>query len=344
MYQNEANLPETVPALLGLRALLPGYGLELVFVDDGSRDRSFAVLSDFAARYPETVRVVKLARNFGQTPAIQAGLRHARGDCVGVISADMQEPCELFCDMVRMWEEGAKFVMGERQARAETAAQQKVSGIYWNLIRRFAFPDFPAMGYDFCLLDRQVVEDINRINEKNSSIFVLIYWLGYRPARIPVVRRLREQGHSQWRLLSKVSFTIDTLIGFTYLPARIITFLGFATALLCLVYFSYLFLNWLILHATPPGWMTVAGLLTLGGAMVLFSLGIVSEYLLRILDEARKRPPYVVDRVVGGRENQSENLCVRHAMATERSLHVPQQEGQERAEAIARGESSLTRR
>lgn len=299
VFQNEANLHDTVPQLLDLKTHLPDYDLELVFVDDGSRDRSFEILADYAARHPETVKVVKLTRNFGQTPAVQAGLRHATGDCVGIISADLQEPWELFIDMIKEWERGVKFVMGERHSREETRRHQRISGIYWGLIRRFAFPDFPSRGYDFCLLDRQVVDDIDRINEKNSSIFVLIYWLGYRPVRLPVTRRIRNKGRSQWQLWNKISFTVDTLIGFTYLPARVITVMGITTAGLCLLYLAFVLAFWFLHHAAPPGWMTVVGLVTLLGAMILFSLGLVSEYLLRILDEARKRPPYVVERVIG---------------------------------------------
>ncbi len=299
VYQNEANLPDTVAALLELRERLPDYDLELVFVEDGSRDRSFAILGELAALHPAEVRVVKLSRNFGQTPAIQAGVRFARGACVGIISADLQEPHEVFVDMVKEWERGAKFVIGERTVREEGTGHRAISSIYWRLIRRLAFPDFPRLGYDFCLLDRQVVEDINRINEKNSSIFVLIYWLGYRPVRVPIMRRLRDKGRSQWRFWKKIGFTVDTLIGFSYLPARTITVLGFLTGAFCISYFGYLLIVWLLYRSAPPGWMTVAGLLTLLGAMLLFSLGIVSEYLLRILDEARKRPPYVVDEVIG---------------------------------------------
>src|SRR5262245_29152777 len=151
VFQNEANLVDAVPKLLELRDLLPHYRLELVFVDDGSRDRSLEILTEYARQHPETIKIVKLTRNFGQTPAIQAGLRHSAGDCVGIISADLQEPSELFGDMVKEWERGAKFVMGEREAREENRGHRLLSGIYWKLIRRFAFPDFPTLGYDFCL-------------------------------------------------------------------------------------------------------------------------------------------------------------------------------------------------
>ncbi len=301
VYQNRDNLPVTIPALLELEAALPGYRLELVLVDDGSKDGSRELLREAAQAHPGKVRVVLLTRNFGQTPATQAGLRHATGDCVGIISCDLQEPHTLFVEMVRMWERGEKFVIGERVARAEDHGHQVVSSVYWRLVRHFAFPDFPPLGYDFCLLDRQVVEDVNRINEKNSSIFVLVYWLGYRPCRLPIRRELRRQGRSQWRFGKKISFTTDTLLGFTYVPARLITFCGLASAMLCLLYLLFVVGQWYVLRAAPQGWATVVGLLLLLGALILFSLGIVSEYLLRILDEARRRPPYVVEDVLAPR-------------------------------------------
>ena len=297
VFQNEESLEETFSRLLALRSQLSDYDLELVMVDDGSRGRSFEILTEYAQRYPETIKLVKLTRNFGQTAATQAGLKHATGACVGIISADLQEPCELFVDMIHEWEKGAKFVIGERRSRAEGWWHRQTSGIYWRLAGR-AFPDFPPMGYDFCLLDRQVVEGVNRINEKNSSIFLLIYWLGFEPVRLPVDRGLRGAGRSQWSLWKKVAFTVDTLLGFTYLPARLITILGFATAALCMLHLLVMIVMYFHFGTAPAGWMTLVGLVALFGSVILFALGIISEYLLRILDETRKRPPYVVEQVV----------------------------------------------
>jgi len=299
VYQNRANLPETIPTLLALEASLPGYQVELVLVDDGSTDGSRDLVLAATREHPARVRAVMLTRNFGQTAATQAGLRHATGDCVGIISCDLQEPPALLVEMVRAWEGGAKFVLGERVERAEGGGHKFMSGIYWYCVRHFAFPDYPPMGYDFCLLDRQVAQDVTRINEKNSSIFVLIYWLGYRPHRIPIRRELRRAGRSQWRFWKKVSFTTDTLIGFTRVPSRIITFAGLGLATLCVLYLFVVVAQWYVLRAAPPGWATLAGLVLLLGAMTLFSLGIISEYLCRILEETRKRPPFVVDRVEG---------------------------------------------
>jgi dolichol-phosphate mannosyltransferase len=318
VFENEANLPDTVPKLLGLQARLPSYRLEIVFVEDGSSDRSLALLREYASQHSDTVRVVKLTRNFGQTPAIQAGLRHATGDCVGIISADLQEPYEQFVDMVRIWEGGEKFVIGERRAREEGRAHQFVSNLFWSMTRRLALPEYPSMGYDFCLLDRQIVDDINHINEKNSSIFALIYWLGYRPFRLPITRAVRTRGVSQWRLSTKLAFTVDTLIGFTYLPARVITGMGVLTALICLAYAALSLVVWWTWRTAPPGWMAIVVLVTLLGSMILVALGIVSEYLLRILDEARKRPPYVVHEIIGAEAAPRTNEAARAAATTER--------------------------
>ena len=301
VYQNCANLGDTVPRLLALSERLPDYRLELVLVDDGSTDGSRELLADLAHHHPESVRVVFLTRNFGQSPAIQAGLKHATGDCIGIISCDLQEPCEEFVTMVKAWEQGHKYILGERVDRQESTSHQATSSFYWWIVRRFAFPEFPPMGYDFCLLDQQIATELSAINEKNTSIFVLIYWLGHRPYRLHIVRKVRMKGRSQWNLKKKIGFTLDTLIGFTYVPARLISFLGFSTAMVALLYLGFVFLRWSTLRAAPPGWMTVVGLVTLFGALNLFALGILSEYLLRILDEARKRPTYIVESVANPR-------------------------------------------
>jgi dolichol-phosphate mannosyltransferase len=298
VFQNEESLEYTIPVLLSLENLIVNYKLELVFINDGSTDQSMDILIKYAEKYPDIIRIIKLTRNFGQSAATQAGLRYSTGNCVGIISADLQEPSEVFSDMIIEWEKGAKFIIGEREAREENIMHQYQSNIYWTLIRRFAFQNFPTMGYDFCLLDRQIVDDINRINEKNSSIFVLLYWLGYRPVCLPIKRKIRDKGTSQWGFRRKFSFTLDTIIGFTYLPARIITIMGFVSGTLCLLYLGFILYIWYTYSSAPPGWMTVIGLLTLIGSMILFSLGMISEYLIRILDETRKRPPYVAEEFI----------------------------------------------
>lgn len=287
-----------MPRLLALSGDLVEYKLEIVFVDDGSTDGSREILEELSSKNRSCVRVVLLTRNFGQSAAIQAGLRFATGHCIGIISCDLQEPCEQFVTMVKMWEKGHKFVIGERVERNEGRMHRTVSAIYWQLIRRHAFKDFPPMGYDFCIFDRRIALELNEINEKNTSVFVLIYWLGYRPVSVPIVRQVRTLGTSQWTFFRKLKFTLDTLIGFTYLPARMISLAGFGTATVAILYLVLIMVRWAVIRAAPPGWMTVVGLVIVFGALNLFAVGILSEYLLRILDEARKRPPFIVERII----------------------------------------------
>jgi dolichol-phosphate mannosyltransferase len=201
--------------------------------------------------------------------------------------------------MLSLWRQGHKFVIGERVERREGWWHRQISSIYWRLLRRYAFSHYPELGYDFCLIDRQLANDINRINEKNASIFVLIFWLGYQPARVPIVREMRRDGSSQWKLGRKLVFTVDTMIGFTTFPARLLTLMGFGIASLAGLYFLHVLARYLILQSAPPGWMTLVALITLLGSLNLFAAGILSEYLLRILDESRKRPPFVVERTAG---------------------------------------------
>lgn len=196
VYQNRENLDATAGCLLDLADSLKAYEVEILFVDDGSTDGSRELLRGLVQRHPGRIRAVLLTRNFGQTPAIQAGLLHAKGSVVGIISCDLQEPHGKFVEMLALWERGNKFVIGERVERMEASGHRMLSSIYWRIVRRLAFPGFPSMGYDFCVIDRQLVRELNGINEKNSSIFVLLYWLGHAPARVPIVRQVRAAGPS----------------------------------------------------------------------------------------------------------------------------------------------------
>lgn len=298
VYQNEANLNDTVPKLMGLKDLID-YELELVFVDDGSRDRSFEMLSRFHGLYPGHIKVVKLTRNFGQTPAIQAGLKIASGDCCGIISADLQDPCELFVEMLKLHEKGTKLVVCERTGREEKGLHRLVSSLFWKLLSKYAVKDFPEGGFDFCLMDRQVRDTLISINEKNTAIFPLIFSLGYPHEVIPYTRRLRKSGKSQWTFSKKLKITIDTFLGFSYLPVRLISFMGIATSGMAFLYSLFILVRWLFLGSGVQGWTSIIILNAFLGGMILLSLGILSEYLWRILDEARKRPVYVVDRILG---------------------------------------------
>ena len=297
VYYNESNLPETIPQLLALAPNLPGYQLELVMVDDGSGDDSLRILRKFQREFPDVIKVVKLTRNFGSMAAIQAGFTVAAGDCVGMISADLQDPPEIFLDMVDHWERGSKAVFAVRQDREEQPLQKMFSNTYYSLIRKFAIAEYPNGGFDFFLVDRQVVAGLNRIREKNTNIMTLIYWLGYTPVMIPYVRRQRRQGKSRWTLSKKVKLFIDTFVGFSYFPIRVLSVIGLLVAMGSFFYGLFVLIYWLFFGEVVKGWVPTIMVLTFTSGIQMAMLGVLGEYLWRTLDEVRRRPPFVIDEV-----------------------------------------------
>jgi dolichol-phosphate mannosyltransferase len=308
IYYNELNIPDTVPQLLALGDQLPGYEMELVFVDDGSGDRSLELLRAEQERHPERIRVVKLTRNFGSMAAIQAGLTVATGDCVGMIAADLQDPPELFLDMVAHWERGTKAVFAVRSDREESAAQKFFSNSYYSLIRRFALANYPPGGFDFFLIDRQIVDDVNRIREKNTNLMSLIFWLGYSSVMLPYVRRSRKKGKSRWTLGKKIKLFIDSFVAFSYVPIRFLSLIGLVVAASAFVYGGYVLYAWAFHHIPVKGYAPTVIILAFTAGIQMTMLGVLGEYLWRALDETRRRPPFVIDETYTRLPSASDEL------------------------------------
>jgi dolichol-phosphate mannosyltransferase len=297
VYYNALNLPDTIPQLLALGNEAEGVDVDLVFVDDGSGDESLAILRDFQQRDPERIRVVKLTRNFGSMAAIHAGLTIARGECVGMIAADLQDPPELFLEMVKHWRAGAKAVFAIRADREDSPSQRLFANAYYALIRRFALAGYPSGGFDFFLIDRQVVRDIVRIAEKNTNLMSLIFWLGYRPVMLPYVRRARTKGKSRWTLAKKIKLFIDSFVAFSYVPIRFLSATGLVVATSAFVYGAYVFYAWLLNDIPVRGFAPLIIVLAFTAGLQMTMLGVLGEYLWRTLDETRRRPPFVIDEV-----------------------------------------------
>lgn len=297
VYYNAMNLPDTIPQLLDLGQSLKEYALELVFVDDGSGDRSLDILLDFQTRFPGVIKVVKLTRNFGSMAAIQAGLLHVTGDCIGMISADLQDPPELFRDMISWWEKGSKAIFAVRQGRQDPFWQKLASGAYYALVRKFAIPDYPDGGFDYFLVDRQVILEVNRIHEKNTNLMTLIYWLGYKPIILPYIRQARVHGKSRWTFAKKIKLFIDTFVAFSFFPIRMLSVLGILVALTSFSYGAFILVYWMLFGISVQGWVPIMLSITFASGTQMVMLGVLGEYVWRILDEIRKRPLYVIDEV-----------------------------------------------
>jgi len=297
VYFSAPNIPDTVPQLLALRDTLDDVALELVFVDDGSGDESLTLLLEWQSQYPHVIQIVRLSRNFGSMAAILAGIEAASGDCIGVIAADLQDPPELFLEMVRHWKSGAKVVFAVRADRDEGRVQKAFSNSYYALMRRYALEGYPSGGFDCFLIDRQVGAEVLRIREKNTNLMSLIFWLGFSPVMIPYVRRARTKGVSRWTFAKKLKLFIDSFVAFSYAPIRFLSLLGAAVALSSFVYAGVVFTAWVFRGIPVQGFASLVILIAFTAGVQMLMLGILGEYLWRTLDETRRRPPYVVDAV-----------------------------------------------
>lgn len=296
IYYNELNIPHTIPRLQKLQEIIPNCDFEFVFVDDGSQDNSLSLLLE-AKKQDDRIKVIKLSRNFGSMSAIQAGLRFASGECVGIIAADLQDPPEMFKQMIEYWREGRKVVLGTREDREESLSQKFFSNSYYYLLEKFALRGYPKGGFDFLLIDRQVVNEVLQIQEKNTNVMSLIYWLGHDQVQIPYVRQERKLGKSRWTLSKKVKLFVDSFVSFSYMPIRFMSFIGVITAILSFLYGVFVVICTVFGLIELQGWTTIIALITFLLGIIMIMLGIIGEYLWRILDESRQRPSFVIDEI-----------------------------------------------
>jgi len=297
IYFNEKNLPVTYPRLIALEKLIPDIELELVFVDDGSGDNSLNILRQIQKK-DKRVKVVKLTRNFGSFNAILAGLSQTSGQCVGMISADLQDPPELFSTMIESWRSGKKTVMAIRQDRHDPFLSKLFSAIFYTLLKKFALPAMPMGGFDFVLLDRKVVEQLKQINEKNTSLMGLIAWLGFDHQEIFYTREERKIGKSRWTFSKKFKLFIDMFTSFSFFPIRVISMLGIIVATASFLYGFFIIYLRVVHGIQVEGWASLVIVVLFLSGFQLISLGIIGEYLWRNFDESRKRPPYIIEEII----------------------------------------------
>jgi polyisoprenyl-phosphate glycosyltransferase len=306
-YYNEKNIPVTSQKLIDNEALfLSEVEFEYVMVDDGSKDNTFGELCKFHEKYPEKVKVVKLAKNCGSTNAVYAGMKISTGDCIVIMSADLQDPLELIPKMYDYWKKGIKLVVANRTNRDESMLQKFVSNTMHNMMRRFALPNIPKGGFDFELFDREVCDKIVEIDDKNSYLPYFLIWLGYEYVSIPYVRLKREIGKSSWTLAKKIKTFIDSFVSFSFLPLRLISTTGLSLGMIALLYALFILidhftdftykLGWSSAHV--DGWSSTMLVLLLVSSFQMISLGIIGEYVWRAMEAARSRPNYVIDKIL----------------------------------------------
>lgn len=293
VFNEEAGLDALATRLL---ASLTGLGLafEVIFVDDGSRDRSLAVLARLCAVEPR-FGAISFSRNFGKEIAISAGLDAARGRAVVIMDADLQHPPELIESFLERWREGYEMVYAQRRdRRGESAVRRWLSAGFYRLFALVSQTDLPPGAGDFRLLDRRVVDALNAIEERTRFTKGLYSWVGFRQIGVPYERDARAAGDPKYTLRKLVRLALSGYVGFSAMPLRISVWLGLLSAgvgfALGLGALATKFLG----IYSPQGWVSTIVVILLVGGVQLLMLGVIGEYLARVYDEVRRRPLYVV--------------------------------------------------
>jgi dolichol-phosphate mannosyltransferase len=298
-FNEAANLPALYERLVEtMRAI--GGEWEWVVVDDHSRDETFTVIEALALR-DARVRGFRLARNSGSHVAIMCGLHQADGDAAVMIAADLQDPPETLATMVGRWRQGAQVVWATRRSQSGDRSHQRFAALYYWVMRHVVgMKEMPARGADFFLIDRVVLEAFRRFPERNVSVLALITWLGFRQEYVEYDKQPRKAGQSGWTLSRKIKLVVDSITSFSDFPIRLCTYAGLA-----LIAGSLVLLAWSIALLPELGGGVLFLLFLIVGlaGLQLVAVGVVGEYVWRGLDEARRRPPYLIEAVAGQAEH-----------------------------------------
>ena len=293
-YNEESNLPVLYNRLSDALGALD-VDWEWIVVDDHSSDRTFASIGNIAGR-DQRVHAIRLARNFGSHMATTCGLFASKGHCAVIIAADLQDPPEALGSLVAKWLGGAQVVWAVRHRReGEKATTIGYSRLYYMVMRRIVgLTNMPATGADFFLVDRCVLDAFRHFKESNVSIMALISWMGFRQETVTYDKHARLHGRSGWTLKKKLKLLVDSVTSFTYLPIRLMSYLGFLVAFAGFIYAGIVIANALSGHPVQ-GWSSLIVVVLVIGGIQMLMMGVLGEYLWRALDESRGRPRYLIE-------------------------------------------------
>ena len=290
VYFNAPSLPELFNRLDNLNRELLGINLELevVAVDDGSKDDSFEILVEYSKKY-SFLNAFQLTKNFGEATASKFGLKKITGDAFSVLAADLQDPPELIFEMAKNWLEGNSYVICERTKRNDPIFSKFLANLYYKFLTKFIMPTYPKKGFDLFLMDSKYLPVIIE-SSKSSSIPLILSWIGIEPLKIGYVRQTREHGKSTWTIFKRINLLLDVLFSFSRKPIRIVSSIGAVTALAGLIYGISVIIERLNGITGSQGTASLIALVSFTSGLVLLTLGIIAEYIWRIWDEVNNRP------------------------------------------------------
>ena len=294
-YNEEAMIPKTAKTLHNIMTDA-GISYELVFVDDGSKDKTWLEVQE-AAKEDPNVHGVHFSRNFGKEAAIMAGLAAASGDCVAVMDCDLQHPPATLIDMYHLWEKGYEVVEGVKRSRGKESLFHAMSAGTFYKIMSWATKIDMSKASDFKLMDRKVVETILEIPEKNSFFRAQSAWVGFKTASVEFDVQEREAGESKWSTKSLIKYAISNIVGYSALPMQIVTAAGIFVFVMGIILGIQTLVRYFTGNAIE-GFTTVIILLLFLGSTVMISIGILGYYISRIYEEVKGRPRYIISKSI----------------------------------------------
>ncbi len=294
VYYNEGNLFPLYDDIKKKVLDIVDYDVEIVMVNDGSKDASYRKMQELAKR-DDRIRIFSLSRNFGSHAAVLCGLEKCTGDCAVIKAADLQEPTELILSMVDSWKKGNNVVLATRRSRPEKASSQMFSNLYYWMVRKTSFPNMPKTGFDIFLIDRKVIRVLSSLDEKNSALTGQILWSGFRTDVVYYDRLKRQIGESRWTLKKKIRLVMDTLYSFSTLPITFVSFIGVASFGVAMIWAIVEFISKLLGKITVPGWTALFIFCLAAFGIIMLTLGVIGNYLWRTFDASRGRPPYIIE-------------------------------------------------
>ena len=294
VFNEEANV-ETLHQRLSAVMLALSPDTEFIFINDGSRDQTLALVKNLAAT-DHRVKFINLSRNFGHQIAVSAGLDVCSGQRIVIIDADLQDPPELIPEMVKKMEEGYEVVYARRRKRkGESKAKILTARIFYRLLSRIASIEIPLDTGDFRIMDRKVVEVLRSMSEQNKFLRGQISWIGYRQTFVEYDRDERQGGKTGYTYGKMFRFALDGITSFSDAPLRLASWMGFFVSGIAFIALIYALVGKYILHNSEPGWASIIVSVLFLGGIQLITLGIMGEYMSRISANVKKRPLYVVD-------------------------------------------------
>lgn len=278
------------------------YEWETVMVNDGSADESYKVMQELALK-DSRIRTISLSRNFGSHAAILCGLAKCSGDCAVVKAADLQEPTELVLEMVDRWQKGYNVVLAVRKDREESKSQTLFANLYYDMVRKMMLKTMPKGGFDVYLVDRKVINVLTSLDENNSALTGQILWSGFKTDRVYYTRLAREIGESKWTLKKKIKLVADTLFSFSTFPIKAVSVVGFCSFVGAILWACVVLICKLLGLINVSGWTTLFIFNLFSFGVIMLTMGILGEYIWRIFDASRNRPPYIIEE-----DNKEESL------------------------------------